>query len=1029
MSINILLQNSLVEIQRLIKSRKNKEAEIISDAIADIKNELTSADLHIKVCAIAKLSYFSMLGYNADYGAFSIIEIIANTNFKYKRIGYRAASIVFHHKLSVLPLMTAQLRKDLTSPTPYEVKLALYCLSSICTVELAKDLTQDVLSLLSHNTAYIRSHAVLCLYSISLVYPESRSLITEKFKEKIDIIHSNYEKDPVMYNSIINVCSELARHDQTKYFTLVKPLFRMVKKPLNNWTLIKLVKLYDSFIPYEPRFGSKTVNPLTDILMTSNAKSVQYECIIITAQYFTSVEPLLKLSVAKIKEYIGTSDFNLILLGLEAFIKIIHINPRFVVSQRDIVIPLLGHLDIKVRQRALEIILSTTNRKNFIDTVECVYQYMERDLNDENWINICIYKVIELAKLEKHAMITNWEWYFSLLCDLASINISYLQHGKLLEAELLCIISKFESIRPFAVASLLDLLEEETLWGRSVTNSTHWCILTGASYAVGEYPQYINNTVSLFKRLLHPRLLNYPTDLQEVALYAVFKIILYTRKPLDCYSLGNTSQEPSDEITTEKLLEFVNSEITSVQLETLQPHIYFFCHSPYISVRDTAKFIRHQLANYLPSIHMHVEEDIPMHEANEISEVDLNTPFGELPDFIQYWKSAFHVGTSSSDEESVNSSSSLDWTNLPKDNTIAGTSKETEERRVQLDAYYIPESIKIEKTEVASNIIQKQTKVSRRSKINLNVTDFDDDDDEHFPGTVSSDVIKHVENKPYDINDSLKKHAISSMVCYDQEDLKPVGPKMPTSEFILYNKHSIQLILTYSNTTSKNNGLVIEFNCKVSNENTSSLHNIKLTSTALDTYTISDDLRELECSEVKLNSRIKSGSTTVKNLYVYLKIVQIKQFEIKVNFQLGKQDYFDNCYYQPVLHHILKHKISTPSSTDGVAFAMFNQEEIESIKAYVCLSTKIKLGRGTSLQMVLQKITNSLPFFVIDTFDESVCLYSKIISKKNSSLIQKHIFLLLKSSNKSSKLQLVAKAHDPSIIEELFQEIAKIIEK
>lgn len=96
---------------------------------------------------------------------------MADTIFANKRAAYVAACNTFAEDTDVIPLMTALLKKDLNSSNPYEVGLALYCISSVCTPHLAKDVVVDVVHLLSHPRIYIRKKAILCLYKLFLQYP------------------------------------------------------------------------------------------------------------------------------------------------------------------------------------------------------------------------------------------------------------------------------------------------------------------------------------------------------------------------------------------------------------------------------------------------------------------------------------------------------------------------------------------------------------------------------------------------------------------------------------------------------------------------------------------------------------------------------------------------------------------------------------------------------------------------------------------------------------------------------------------
>ena len=57
----ILFQASLPDVVRKIRSNKSKEKEVVEECINDVKAELQSASQNVKVTAVAKLMYFSMI--------------------------------------------------------------------------------------------------------------------------------------------------------------------------------------------------------------------------------------------------------------------------------------------------------------------------------------------------------------------------------------------------------------------------------------------------------------------------------------------------------------------------------------------------------------------------------------------------------------------------------------------------------------------------------------------------------------------------------------------------------------------------------------------------------------------------------------------------------------------------------------------------------------------------------------------------------------------------------------------------------
>ena len=88
-----------------------------------------------------------MLGYYISCAAFNVIEVMSSSKFTYKRIGYLTASQSFHEGTDVLMLTTNMIRKDLGSQNMYEAGIALSGLACFITPDLARDLVNEIMTL------------------------------------------------------------------------------------------------------------------------------------------------------------------------------------------------------------------------------------------------------------------------------------------------------------------------------------------------------------------------------------------------------------------------------------------------------------------------------------------------------------------------------------------------------------------------------------------------------------------------------------------------------------------------------------------------------------------------------------------------------------------------------------------------------------------------------------------------------------------------------------------------------------------
>ena len=198
---------------------------------------------------------------------------MSSQKFTFKRIGYLAASQSFHEGTVVVMLTTNLIRKDLCGQNMYETGIALSGLSCFLTPDLARDLCNEVMSLMTSSKPYIRKKAVQIMYKIFLKYPDALRPAFPRLKEKLD------DPEPAVQAAAVNVICELARKNPKNYLSLAPIFFKLMTVSTNNWVLIKIIKLFGALTPLEPRLGKKLIEPLTNLINSTSAMSLLYECI------------------------------------------------------------------------------------------------------------------------------------------------------------------------------------------------------------------------------------------------------------------------------------------------------------------------------------------------------------------------------------------------------------------------------------------------------------------------------------------------------------------------------------------------------------------------------------------------------------------------------------------------------------------------------------------------------------------------------------------------------------------------------
>ncbi|KAF8416710.1 adaptin N terminal region-domain-containing protein [Tirmania nivea] len=361
-----MFEKSLYDLIRGLRARKGDERAYILESLKECRNEARSQDGDIKATAILKLIYLEMFGHDMSWASFHVLEVMSSTKFLQKRIGYLAAIQSFTLDTDVLMLATNLLKKDLSSSSPYDISLAINGLSHIVSPSLARDLSPELITKMNHSNPYIRKKAILVMYKCFLQSPELLRTAWPRLREGLN------DDDPSVVNATVNVICELARKNPRNYLPLAPQLFRLLTGTGNNWMTIKIIKLFATLTPLEPRLTKKLVPPITNLIKTTTAMSLLYECInglisggLLAAMGDTTEgEELASVCVTKLRGFLVEGDSNLKYVGLLAFTKIVSTHAHLVALHQDVILDCIDDPDITIRLRALELVVGMVTLEN-----------------------------------------------------------------------------------------------------------------------------------------------------------------------------------------------------------------------------------------------------------------------------------------------------------------------------------------------------------------------------------------------------------------------------------------------------------------------------------------------------------------------------------------------------------------------------------------------------------------------------------------------------------------------------------------
>lgn len=535
-----LFDKNLTDLVRGIRNNKNNESKFIAQCMDEIKDELKIPNVNAKANAVAKLTYLQMLGYDIGWAAFNMIEVMSSERFTHKRIGYLAASQCFSNNTEVLMLTINMIRRDLCARNIYETGCAMSGLSCFVSNEIGRELFNDVHRLLSSTKPYLRKKAVLLMYKILTVFPDTLIEVLPKLEEKLE------DPDQGVQSSVINVICELARQNPKDFLHLEGTLYKLMENSPNNWMLIKIIKLFGALTPLEPRVGEKIIQPLENLAHSTSAMSVLYETISTIMAILVSPSSKIpksrasayrQLCVQKLRIFIEDSDQNLKYLGLLAMKRMLQIHPKSVRAHQDIVLTCLEDKDESIRLRALDLLYGMVSKENLTTPagdgiVDRLMKHVSYPKMGNRFRDEIVYKVIDICSRNDYSYIVNFDWYITVLVTLASIE-GGTSHGNLIAQQLLDVAVRVKEVRPYAVKQMAAILKHTDKFS---TNFSVTEVLYAASWICGEYSEFLTDKLDTMYNLLGAKN------------FAPYILAIFVQNACKIYS--RLSQElPKDEFT------------------------------------------------------------------------------------------------------------------------------------------------------------------------------------------------------------------------------------------------------------------------------------------------------------------------------------------------------------------------------------------------------------------------------------------------------------------------------------------------
>jgi len=575
-----MFEKSPADLVRGIRSNKKNESQYIQSCIQEIKEEIKSTDPQKKLQAIQKLCYLQMLGYDMGWAAFHVIEVMSQPKFTSKRVGYLAASQSYNDKTDVTLLATHLIRKDMTSSNQYEAGVAISCLSNICTPELARDLAADVVTMLNNSRPYVKKKACLVLYKVFLKFPDALRPSFQRLKEKLE------DPEPSVQAAAVNVICELSRKNPKNYIGLAPILFKLLTNSQSNWMLIKIVKLFGALLPIEPRLAKKLVSPLSNLISTTPAMSLLYECIQTCTIGLGDHVATIKLCLTKLRLFVEDTDQNLKYLGLLALNNIIKVQPKAVAEHRDLVMNCLDDEDINIRLRALDLLEGMVSKKNLVEIVRKLLDHLDK-ADSVNYKDAVTEKIVLVCSKENYKYLVDFDWYIAVLAELA--RSPNMKHGVMISGQFMDLIIRVPSLRAIGIKLMTALLKDARFFSENPQEGGNCEVLYAAAWVVGEFcVDHVKDYPAVLESLLVPAIANLPAHIQAVYMQSVVKIFGAMVSDGSAAPAVQSLLDPTEVTTT--ATRGVDQNKVQAAVKTLQARLPMFTQSSHLEVQERACF-------------------------------------------------------------------------------------------------------------------------------------------------------------------------------------------------------------------------------------------------------------------------------------------------------------------------------------------------------------------------------------------------------------------------------------------------------
>lgn len=436
---------------------------------------------------VAKLLYIHMLGYPTHFGQMEALKLIASPKFAEKRIGYLGLMLLLDERHQVLMLVTNSLKNDFSHQNPYVSGLALCSLGNISSVEIARDLSNEVEKFFRSPNAYLRKKAALCACRIIRKAPDLAEDFVQAAHQLVD------DKNHAVLLTGLTLIIEMIKQDPKMAATFRRQVPTLVRL-LKNLVLAGYVSEYDVVGITDPFLQVRIIHLLrllgtgdsaasdqmNDILAqvainTETTKNPGNAILYETVMTIMSIEAeggLRVLGINILGRFLLNRDNNIRYVALSTLCKVVSRDTQAVQRHRNTIVDCLKDSDISIRRRALDLIYALVTKNNVEALVKELLNYLALTSGDQEFKSDLTDKICMVA--ERFA--PNRLWHIETIINVLATAGSFTKEN--VATDLIQLISRSGEHSSYCAHKLFAALKKRT---------HHLPLTHVALWAVGEY--------------------------------------------------------------------------------------------------------------------------------------------------------------------------------------------------------------------------------------------------------------------------------------------------------------------------------------------------------------------------------------------------------------------------------------------------------------------------------------------------------------------------------------------------------------